>query len=310
MYNIQSHEDFLSKNHKLAHLYEKARIAHAWTSFMPERRARSIIAEFSMMLDEDVAAIEKAGLHTDSIGWYKAKYESLFVAWLNRKSNCFSSVITGGSKFPVAKAEKANKREHESGRLFYEWRERWLKKLTKGQFRPKGLDEELDAARRNLNKREANQLMYKEVNKICRQKKKSDVEIFDELKEKYGFKDSAINGLLNPPYSYQKRGFDDYVSTNNGAMIRTLSKRVEMLEEKILLRETTGNEDIEFEGGVLTINREIDRVQIAHEQKPAADIIQRLKGSGFNWSPNYGVWQRKITNAAIFEAKRIVGLPL
>ena len=41
-------------------------------------------------------------------------------------------------------------------------------------------------------------------------------------------------------------------------------------------------------------NKEQERVQIVTPEKPSEEIRNKLKSSGFNWSPMNKAWQRKI----------------
>ena len=70
------------------------------TSFDPERRGRYDVKEFEEMATE----LQTLGATNAQL----QKFEWLFVKKLNSQANCISSAITGGSNFPVARAEKAN----------------------------------------------------------------------------------------------------------------------------------------------------------------------------------------------------------
>ena len=95
------------KNHKK---YDLCYRAHLGTSFSPEVRAES----YCKMYDNDLAkVIELCG----SV----IKFERLFDNWLNAKSNCISSMIAGGSNFPVARANKANERERNHGEAYFKF---------------------------------------------------------------------------------------------------------------------------------------------------------------------------------------------
>lgn len=68
----------------------------------------------------------------------------------------------------------------------------------------------------------------------------------------------------------------------------------------------TGSESKVIGGVEIVQNFDLDRVQILFEGKPDSDTIANLKGSGWNWSPRNGAWQRKLTTNAIYSADRIV----
>src|SRR5690606_18025136 len=63
-----------------------------------------------------------------------------------------------------------------------------------------------------------------------------------------------------------------------------------------------------FEGFKVLFNYEIDRLQIQHDEKPNAETIQTLKKNAFKWSPSQKVWQRQLTQNAIFTTQRIFNI--
>ena len=95
------------KNHKK---YDLCYRAHLGTSFSPEVRAES----YCKMYDTDLAKVIE-------LGGSVIKFERLFDNWLNAKSNCISSMIAGGSNFPVARANKANERERNHGEAYFKF---------------------------------------------------------------------------------------------------------------------------------------------------------------------------------------------
>ena len=281
--------------------------AHKGVSFSPEKRGHYYIKEYSQLLEIDIESLKKAECTEGDILYYTQKFKSLFAAWMSRKRSCISSMIAGPSNFPTRRAEKANQREDNAYKVFDQWRTYYFKKLNK-PYHPSNPDEELEDARKRLSDREKNQNYMKQVNALCRKKNAAEL-----LKSELGLSDSTIYELLNPRYSYESKGFPSYKLTNNGAMIRSLTKRVEMLEQKIDLREkvATGEKEVEewaFEGGKVLVNREVDRVQILHTTKPEREVRESISKRGFNWSPSNGAWQRKITPQAIVDAKHLMGI--
>jgi hypothetical protein len=281
--------------------------AHKGVSFSPEKRGHYYIKEYSQLLEADIESLKKAECTEGDILYYTHKFKSLFAAWMSRKCSCISSMIAGPSKFPTRRAEKANQREDNAYKVFDQWRTSYFKKLNKS-VRPSNPDEELEDARKRLSAREKDQAHMKQVNALCRKKNAAEL-----LKSELGLSDSTILALLNPRYMSDGIGYPRYKLTNNGAMIRSLTKRVEMLEEKIDLREkiATGEKEVEewaFDGGRVFVNREIDRVQILHDHKPEKAVIKAISDRGFSWSPSNIAWQRKITPQAIIDAKRLMGI--
>jgi hypothetical protein len=280
----------------LSEFTEAAKRAHQWTSFSPEKRGESLIKEYSQLLESDLALIDDE----DRKAYYLAKFKSLFSCWLSRKANCFSSMITGGSNFPVRRHERANNAEKNAYDIFDAWRTKFFKRETRGYERITP-DTELESARRNLESRTSNQMYMKAVNALCRKKNA------EELLLATGLKPATVHELLNPRYSYQNKGFQAYELTNNNANIKHLTERVEILEAKIDKREelksASATEEWDFEGGNVLVNYEADRVQVFFDTKPDKETRDNLC-RGFNWSPSNMAWQRKITGNALYDAKQ------
>jgi hypothetical protein len=275
--------------------------AHNGVSWSPEKRGAAYVAEYSALLDDDIQQLHAAGIDQEVIDRYEAKFKNLYVSWMHRKSNCLSSMITGPSGFPVRRAQKASASEERAYQTFDSWRKRAFHRLTTDR-RPKGIDAELEKSRKDLSKCVRLQEYMKDINAICRKKNAA------ELLEAKGLTPEQIHTLLNPTYSYEKKGFQGWQLTNNGANIRRLLERVEILEAKELerLKQRDGelNEWQTECGATVTLNYELDRVTIRHETKPDPEVIQKLKSNAFNWSPFHKCWMRKITPQAITQTKR------
>lgn len=60
----------------------------------------------------------------------------------------------------------------------------------------------------------------------------------------------------------------------------------------------SGDKETEYNGLRVVENTEIMRLQLFFDDKPAADVRERLKANGFRWSPKIGCWQRQLTDNA------------
>jgi hypothetical protein len=58
--------------------------------------------------------------------------------------------------------------------------------------------------------------------------------------------------------------------------------------------------------GVVIECEAINRLQIAFDQQPSAELRAALKGRGFRWAPSLGVWQRQLTNNARWAAEAVL----
>lgn len=172
---------------------------------------------------------------------------------------------------------------------------------------------ELQEARAKLASREKARDHMKEVNALIR-KHKGNNEVITPLLIAMGIPASKAHELLNPRYSYEVKGYQGWELSNNGAEIRRLTDRVKMLESKeqtrteIATTEGAAQPEKVINGVRIVEDYEADRVQLFFDGKPAENIRTECKRAGFKWAPSAGAWQRKINNAAIYQAERIAKL--
>ena len=261
------------KNHKK---YDLCYRAHLGTSFTPEVRAES----YCKMYDTDLAKVIE-------LGGSVIKFERLFDNWLNAKSNCISSMIAGGSNFPVARANKANERERNHGEAYFKFFESLENKKSReerGEVIIKASDD--DAVEKLQDKIDALELVQSQMkafNKISLSKKLSNQEKLDQVK--------ALNITSEVLRYTENGGFPSYKLTNNNAKIKNAKARL----ESIKLNKSLDVADKIYDGFRVVHNTDIQRIQFVFDDKPNADIISLLKSKSFRWSPREKAWQRQMT---------------
>lgn len=294
-------------NYMLLAKYEPLAIrSHNWTSFSPEDRGKSLIKSYSNELEADIADLEKNGVSEAARDSYKAKYESFFHRWLCAKAGTFSMAITGGSGFNVRKHEKANRSEERHYELFVEWRRRAKKAIIRKAQPPKTFLSELEQKKNEVEKLMKSQQLMKDINVILRKAKGKEC---TEDIMKLGVSKTLAEEAQKPD-CFGIIGFPTYQLQNNLANIKRIQERIKLLEAKEKVRVAVSAEEYPFEGGIVTVNYEENRIQIAHDTKPAPEVIGNLKKNGFRWSPFFKAWQRILTNAAIYETCRIAGVQI
>lgn len=87
--------------------------------------------------------------------------------------------------------------------------------------------------------------------------------------------------------------------SNNNAEIRRLRQRIEEIQR---LHQAA---PIEREGDGWRMFEDDGRITIQFDGKPAPEIRQLCRGSGFVWSPSRCAWVRKVTARAVKEAERL-----
>ncbi len=113
----------------LAHLLRAAINAHSGTSFSPEKRGEQLIKEYEAVLQSDLDEISAADDETKQN--YKARFIKHLNAWLSAKSRIVSTMIAGGSNFPVRRMEKYNRWEDSAYKTFFDFREKATKGILK-----------------------------------------------------------------------------------------------------------------------------------------------------------------------------------
>ena len=131
-----------------------------------------------------------------------------------------------------------------------------------------------------------------------------------QLATKHGvmLQGNSINRILSPDYA-GRVGFKAYELTNNNATIKQTSRRIEELEkaEAFEQKADAGLVATEYEGKDCNIYLDfgLNRIQVKHPVRPPQEVISQLKRNGYKWSPTNGVWQRQLTNNAIYTTNNL-----
>ena len=289
----------------LEHLRQLAYNAHYGTSFSPEKRAQTVIDNYTDEINSDMGEIEKAAPAELSAGElqaillrYRHSYERYLRAWLGSMTGIYSAFIAGPSNFPAERMRKRNNWADNHYKNFRQWRERALKAIYKG-LRPK--TDELEQALQNLNGRIRMQRIMVAANKIIR---RAGPETRAELSA-LGLNEEQIDKVLNPKWTTHK-GFLPFQLSNNSVEIRRLKERVKVLQEKKEKADTVGNITEVIKGVTLVQNFTADRVQIIFPVKPSKEICGAARSAGFIWAPSHKAWQRKLTNQAIYAGRHFL----
>ena len=142
---------------------------------------------------------------------------------------------------------------------------------------------------------QADQAMMKAVNAYYRKHKTLDgcPELTPETRQ--GIEKSWSMGW------YVGIPFPPNALSNNNAEINRIKKRLETLR----MVDEMEHVEIEFDGGLIVTNEEINRVQIIFDAKPDEAVRRELKSWGFRWSPSEGAWQAQRTPRYLHRAKQI-----
>ncbi len=122
-----------------------------------------------------------------------------------------------------------------------------------------------------------------------------DPKAIDKIQEK-------IDVLEKHKTNIKSREHKTYELQNINAEIRRLKKRKKELEEL----DELNFQDIEFEGGKVILNRDVNRLQVLFDEKPDENIRNILKNYSFKWARSQGVWQRLYNKNGIRAVKWIL----
>lgn len=262
-------------------------------SWTPDKRGEQWLADCENSLRHYLAQIPEE-MHAT----FEAKFISLYSQWLGAMSRCISSMITGGSNFPVKRAERANRNADAALQRLNQWTEKFIKRCNRqqrltGWAEIERLQEKVDTLQRL-------QEMMKAANKVIRNKKLADVEKIDELVA-LGFKEEQATQLLVPT-AWQPAGFAPYQLTNNNAKIKDAQARIARLTR---IAESADRELV-INGVTVKVCNSEERLRLCYVGKPDADTISLLKQNGFKWSPSNTAWQRQLTDNAYWAAARVL----
>ncbi len=112
----------------------------------------------------------------------------------------------------------------------------------------------------------------------------------------------GIAASLQEPDFAGRKGYADYLLTNNSANIRRMKARIQTLEAADQA-EPAG--PVAGDGWQLEEHAEDNRIWFIFDAKPPADVRAVLKGHGFKWSPSRTAWVRMLNNAGRFAAEQI-----
>lgn len=234
-------------------------------------------------------------------------------------SRTLNWMITGRSKFPVARNEKRMDTEYKRLGEYLDIAakapERAIRRARaamKAQLGAGGCAElELADLRKRLEDREKLQAHMKGVNAVIRKHKLrgfDDAERLVELAREAGFHmvRSLAQQLLTPDWG--PAGYASYQLSNNNAEIHRLRDRVAQVEAKLARIENAPEEAPEREVAGVRVIEDLadDRLRLMFPGKPAPDVIQLLKSRGFRWSPSNGAWQRQLTQNARWAAEAVL----
>jgi hypothetical protein len=276
--------------------YQQAYDAHRGTSFSPDKRAEQYCSDYDRDLAQMREKVAELGGKPDD---FEEGYTRRWLAWMAAKGRCLSPMITGPSKFPTKRNEKANNAEHKRCEEFTTYCENYIARLAKAKRKSEAGDP-ITELETKLNEAKKWQETMKAINGICRKKATEQEKV--ALIMAVGVGEGIAKEALRPSQLHGT-GFARYELTNNLARIKGMEQRLAVLQS----RAKAETKEQERPDGIRIVeNTDADRLQVFFPGKPTPEMITRLKKSAFKWSPSNGCWQRQLTANALHALKSIL----
>ena len=290
--------------------------AHSGTSHSPERRGASEVSGYAQTLAADLAEFsalaEKHGTGdalAELFPRYRDAYRRSTLAHLSAKSRCISTMITGGSNFPVRRAEKANSAEHRRLEELLTcralWRKRILKAITPNTGGPimSGDADAVERLKEEIQKAKTKQEHMKAVNAAIRKHAKAGAVAQLAALMNLGISEAHATLILEPN-CFGDSGFEPFELTNNNANIRRMKARLATVEKA----HSTPTTEHERTNARIEDCPAENRVRLFYPGKPDPATRADLKGSGFRWTPSLECWQAYRNERAMSAARAFAGL--
>lgn len=100
-----------------------------------------------------------------------------------------------------------------------------------------------------------------------------------------------------------RRPVPSWQLSNRNNEIKRIKDRLAQLRKVDEMEHT----EIDFDGGTIITNEEVNRVQILFDEKPNEATRSKLKSYGFRWSPMEHAWQTQRTPRNLHIAMRLLG---
>lgn len=299
-----------------------AQRAFYWNSFHAEDRgkqAREDYANTVNTLYSDMVALctneaQREVLEAE-IARFRDNYKAKFCAWLGAVGNTASPMVTGPANFPTERNRKKLEAERNRFGELIQLEENARESITKKILDARTYSEKLDAEKERVRRRVTSSL--------------ATISEIDTGVNQYTMRSLIVSNMVGRIERMMANGeadlvkyalelIEEYNSTHKKPAVTKSHKMwtfSEMAEKVQALRkareDASKNADdtlfFEMDGAKVILNHQIDRVQILFPSIPSAEMRDKLKGSGWRWSPREGAWQRQLTESAKWSAKAILG---
>lgn len=279
----------------MAELWEAARRAFSATSFDPEKRAAQYIREYEKLLLDDLKEIPQ-----DEQGQYIAKFKEWVATLFAKHSRIMSAAITGPARFPTERNRKANNSYESAVAEFQSWRERVqaaaARRIEAAKPQEQKTAEAWERIKEDIDRfvdwNLCSTNLYNRLETIAR---KGEVEL---MQQAIDYVRELNKGRKRPIYTERHKFFK-------------LAELAAAIRGRRAATATKENKDVPFDGGIVRYNFAEDRLQILFNEIPDKEFRTKMHNQyRFNWSRQFGAWQRQLTPNAECAAERLLNIKL
>jgi hypothetical protein len=294
-----------------------ATAAHSGTSHVPEKRGRQERSSYAQSLRQDYELFRQQAEQGGTLELLEAEFARYREAmgrhtreYLDRRSRCLSTLITGGSNFPTAGNRKRNDSADKKMDELIDFQKRAraaILRTLRPDLQPiRSSDSDaLERLRAELAQLEADQRVMKAVNAAIRKHRKGgrESQVAALMALGMGISAGRADELLTPN-SFGDLGFPDYRLRNRNASIRRIQARIKAVSH------TQAAPVIEAQGTAARLEDDppANRVRLFFPAKPAPGVITTLKANAFRWTPSLGAWQAFRNPESLRVAREIAGI--
>jgi hypothetical protein len=284
-------------------------------SFHPEDRGQRTRNDYAATLTSDYAVLRKLAEREKTLDLldaefarYREGYAKRYRAYLASNARCVSWMIAGPSNFPTRRMEKRNDVANKRLNELIEFRERALDAIRKTlcpSLRPimAGDSDAVSRLQDEITRAEQMQARMKVANQVVRTYRGKDETAGIAKLVEQGFTEQQAVKLFEPDFC-GRYGFPDYALTNNSANLRRMKLRLAQISRA----KAQKGFEAQGENARLEDCPAENRVRLFYAGKPDVETRDRLKKTGFRWSPTLGCWQAYRHQHTYDFAKREAGV--
>ena len=295
--------------------FELARRAYDGSSFSPKKRASYDINRYLTHMQnvynelEGLAKTKKQkSILKMELERYKKNYLDKLSSLLSSKARTASQFVTGPAKFDHRKNNKRMGTVDKKREGFLNWQDKALKamkrKLKKSRSDKQVTNEEFESLKKDINSSMVSIAKVMNGQSPGMNKDAFKNSIIGKIKRR------AKNGkveLVEKALEHLEKKQNELLPRNTITKRHSVWNALETAKSVAKKQNKSGVETIkEYESVEIVNDHGANRVRILFNEKPSKEVRNELKGSGWNWSPSVGAWQRKNTNAAKQNSKYII----